>query len=191
DDKITINAALFNTLRQNVANFVTDPATQLTFAVPVGEQRHRGFEISANGDVTPGWNVFLSYGFLDAEFTEGAGSGEGNIGLSPTEAPDHTFTAYTSYTVQEGPLQDFQVGGGVRFLSERPGAVGGSFNFEGYTLVDAFVAYRISEQIKLRINANNLLDETYLESIGNNGRASGGASFGDPRVILATLNLRF
>ncbi|MEM1398152.1 MAG: hypothetical protein AAGH38_11990, partial [Pseudomonadota bacterium] len=66
-----------------------------------------------------------------------------------------------------------------------------SFNFEGYTLVDAFVAYRISEQIKLRINANNLLDETYLESIGNNGRASGGASFGDPRVILATLNLRF
>ncbi|MEM9263537.1 MAG: TonB-dependent receptor, partial [Pseudomonadota bacterium] len=47
DDKITINAALFNTLRQNVANFVTDPATQLTFAVPVGEQRHRGFEISA------------------------------------------------------------------------------------------------------------------------------------------------
>lgn len=191
NDAVTINAAAFNTLRQNVANFVTDPATQLTFAVPVGEQRHRGFEISANGDITPGWNVFISYGFLDAEFTEGAGSGAGNIGLSPTEAPDHTFTTYTSYTVQEGPLADLQIGGGVRYLSERPGAVGGSFNFEGYTLVDAFAAYRFSEQVSVRVNANNLLDEVYLEGIGNNGRASGGASFGEPRVILGTLNVRF
>ncbi|MEM6415236.1 MAG: TonB-dependent siderophore receptor [Pseudomonadota bacterium] len=187
DGRVNITAALFNTLRQNVSTPVTT-ATGFTFSQPIGEQRHRGFEISINGDITPQWKYFISYGYLDAEITEGV---EEAIGLRATVAPENTFSSYTSYTFDGGTLDQFQIGGGVRFLSERPGAEGTNLRFDGYTLVDLFASYPLGDRFKVQINANNLLNETYLESTGNNGNVSGGFNFGEPRTVLATFNARF
>ncbi|MEM0912687.1 MAG: TonB-dependent receptor [Pseudomonadota bacterium] len=181
-----INAAIYHTTREDVANSDPNNGPQESFSVQVGEQTHQGFEITATGDILPGWNVFAGYGYLDAEFTRNL---DGLEGLRPTEAPENTFSLSTSYTLQSGDLAGLKFGGGLRWLDDRPGAVQGEFDFDGYTLVDVFASYAVTDNIDLQLNIHNLTDEDYLESIGNNGNASGGSSFGQGRTFFATLDI--
>ncbi|MEO0400027.1 MAG: TonB-dependent receptor [Pseudomonadota bacterium] len=196
NDGLRITTALFNTVRDNVAG--RDPSNRIVeidgelvqenFVVGDTEQRHRGFEVSANGNITDAWDANISYGFLDAEITA---SSEPIVGLQATVAPDHTFSAFSSYTFEpQGPFNSFRVGGGVRYLSRRPGSIGSDLTFDGYTLVDMFASYELTDQFNIQLNANNLLDKEYIESAGNDGRTAGGFDFGEPRVILVTLKGR-
>ncbi|MEO0421958.1 MAG: TonB-dependent siderophore receptor [Pseudomonadota bacterium] len=186
--RLRLRAAAFNTVRQDVANSDPNNGVGDFFVVAVGEQRHRGFELALNGQIAPGWDIDLSYGYLDAEFTENL---DGLEGLRPSVAPDNTFSAYTSYRFQQPNLSGLQIGGGVRFLDDRPGSTGSGLTYDGYTLVDFFASYRFNERYRLQVNVNNLLDESYLESVGNSGRPNGGFNFGEPLVVLGTLNMTF
>ncbi|MEM9286823.1 MAG: TonB-dependent siderophore receptor, partial [Pseudomonadota bacterium] len=190
DGRITVRGALFTTRRQNVAN--ADPLNNAAenFVVGVDRQRHRGFEFFAGGQITDAIDFTISYGFLDAEFTGDPDTFD-DVGLSPTVAPKHTFSAFASYTVQEGVVEGLKIGGGVRYASMRFGSAGSDIMYPGYTLVDSFASYEVNDTYKIQLNVNNLLDEEYLEEVGNSGRTSGGFDFGEPRVILATLNASF
>ncbi|MEM6681853.1 MAG: TonB-dependent receptor [Pseudomonadota bacterium] len=189
ENRLTVRAALFNTVRNNLAATPPGLPPGTDFQIRVNEQRHRGFELFAAGNITDAIDFTLSYGFLDADFTEDvAGSFDE---LVPTIAPDHTLSAFGSYTVQEGPLANLKLGGGIRYISNRKSPTISDIEQPGYTLVDGFVSYVIDDNYKVQINANNLLNNEYLEEVGNSGRTSGGFDFGEPRVILATINASF
>lgn len=185
-DRFSLTAAIFDTTRQGVANSDPENTPEEAFVVAAGEQVHRGAELGFSGQILSGWDINANYGYLDAEFTE---SFEGLEGLRPTEAPDNTFSLVSSYKVQSGALEDLSFGAGVRYIDDRPGATGGTFDFDGYTLVDTFVSYPFTDSVEATLNLNNLTDEVFLESIGNSGRASGGSSFGEARTLLLTLKV--
>ncbi|RKF18947.1 TonB-dependent siderophore receptor [Altericroceibacterium spongiae] len=193
DNRLTFTAAVFSLTRQNVAT--ADPNNvpgQPAYVVPTGEQKHEGFEISAGLKVTPALKLEISYGYVDAEVTEVINANTGqDVGDPVALVPSHTFSAFGSYTVQEGALQGLQLGLGARGISRRPAPRFG-LEYGGYTLVDALISYPVSDRMDLQLNALNLLDKKYRESVGYaNGTPATGHRFGNPRTAYVTARLRF
>ena len=193
DGRLNLTAAVFALTRENVAT--TDPANlpgDPPYVIATGEQEHNGFEISGRLKVTDAINLDLSYGYVDAEITKviSAGSGE-DVGDPVALTPKQTYSAFGTYTVQEGSLKNLRFGLGVRGITERPAPRFG-LKYDGYTLVDGLVAYPISEKLDVQVNVHNLLNEEYLETPGfSTGTTGGGSRFGNPRSAYVTVRARF
>lgn len=193
DGRLALTAAVFALTRENVAtadpnNMPGDPF----FVIPTGEQEHNGFEVSARFLATPALALNLGYGQVDAEVTKviSAGSGQ-NVGDPVALVPDNTYSASGSYTFQNGPLADLKFGLGVRAITDRP-APRFNITYDGYTLVDAWASYPISERFDVQLNIQNLLDETYRGDVGySQGSPAGGQSFGNPLTAFLTIRSRF
>jgi iron complex outermembrane receptor protein len=193
DGRIGLTAAVFALTRQNVAT--ADPNNvpgNPPFVIATGEQEHNGFEVSANFAVTPALKVELGYGYVDAEVTGVISPGTGeDVGDPVALVPQQTFSAFGTYTVQDGSLSGLRIGLGARGISERP-APRFNLEYDGYTIVDALVAYPISETLDVQLNVHNLLDEEYRETPGfSTGTTAGGHRFGNPRAFYVTARARF
>lgn len=193
DGRLRLTAAVFALTRENVAT--TDPANMPgdpPYVIATGEQEHNGFELAASFALTPAIDVELAYGYVEAEVTKVISPGTGeDVGDPVALVPNHTFSAFGTYTIQNGPLADLRFGLGVRGISERPAPRFG-LEYDGYTLVDALVSYPVSERFDLQLNIHNLLDEEYRETPGySTGTPNGGHRFGNPLSAYITARARF
>lgn len=193
DNRIMLTAAVFALTRENVAT--ADPNNvpgQPAYVIADGEQEHNGFEIGASFAVTPAFNVDLAYGYVDAAITKDISPASGQGAADPVAlVPSNTFSAFGSYTFQQGPLADLKLGAGVRGITDRPAPRFG-VDYEGYTLVDAMASYPITDTISVQLNVLNLLDEEYRESVGYaTGTQGAGHRFGAPRSAYVTVRARF
>lgn len=192
DGRVNLTAAAFMLTRQNVATVDPNrqPGQPISF-IATGEQEHNGFEVSANIDITDALGLNLAYGYVDTEITEVIDAGNGqDVGDPVALVPNHTFSVYGSYTVPTGPLADLRVGLGARGISERP-SPRFDIDYDGYTLVDANIAYPFNDVFEVQLNVLNLLDERYRASIGfDSGTPGGGHRFGNPRAAYVTLRAR-
>jgi catecholate siderophore receptor len=122
--KLSLTAALFRTETKNAR--VTSDANTVAF---IGERRVDGVELSFNGFVTPQWNVFGGYTYLDAEIVDGgftafalpAGGGVAartvllpsvNTGKQFPQTAKHSATLWTNYDFGR-----FELGGGAFYQS--------------------------------------------------------------------------
>ncbi|MDB5696846.1 MAG: TonB-dependent siderophore receptor, partial [Sphingomonas bacterium] len=122
--RLALTAAVFRTETRNAR--VTSDANTVAF---IGERRVDGVELSFNGFITPRWNVFGGYTYLDAEIVDGgftafvlpAGGGVAartvlqpsvNTGKQFPQVAKHSFTAWTNYDFGR-----FDVGGGAFYTS--------------------------------------------------------------------------
>ena len=130
-NRLSLTAALFQTETSNAR--VTSDANTVAF---IGSRRVRGVEIGFNGNVTPAWNIFGGYTYLDAEIVDGgftafvlpAGPGAGGVGIVPArtvlqpsvntgrqfpQTAKHSFTIWSNYKVTDA----LSVGGGAFYTS--------------------------------------------------------------------------
>jgi|GEM_PF-1187641 len=192
DGRVNLTAAAFMLTRQNVAT--ADPNNApggSSYVIGTGEQEHNGFELGAVINVTPDFNLNISYGYVDAKITEVINPGNGqDVGDTVALTPSHTFSAYGAYTVPSGPLADLRIGAGLRTISKREAPRHGIV-YDGYTLVDANLSYPLSDQFEVQVNVHNLLNEEYRETVGfDNGTPGGGQRFGNPRSAYVTLRVK-
>jgi TonB-dependent siderophore receptor len=189
DNRVRLTAAGFMLTRKNVAT--ADPANQVgqpSYVLPIGEQEHKGVEVSAGFDLTRVFTVDLRYGYVDAKITK---NNDGQQGWPVALVPHHTFGVHASYKVPDGALAGLQFGVGARGISTRP-APRYNLRYPGYTLVDASLSYPLSEQFSIQVNVHNLLNERYRETLGfDDGRQSTAHRFGTPRAAYVTLRARF
>ena len=123
-EKLALTAALFRTETRNAR--VTSDANTVAF---IGERRVDGVELGFNGRITPRWNLFGGYTYLDAEIVDGgftafvlpAGPGAGartvlqpsvNTGRQFPQTAKHSFTLWTNYDFGR-----FDIGGGAFYTS--------------------------------------------------------------------------
>ncbi len=188
DGRVRLTAAGFILTRKNVAT--ADPSRvpgEPSYVLPVGEQKHKGFEVSAGIDLSRAFSVDLRYGYVHAEITK---NNDGQQGNPVALVPHHTFGAYAAYTVPDGSLAGLKAGLGVRGISSRVAPRYG-LNYPGYTLVDASLTYPLSERFSVQLNVHNLLDERYRETLGfDDGRQSTAHRFGQPRSAYVTFRAR-
>ncbi len=158
DGRATLSAALFQIDRTNVrttGSGPADPAIALD-----GAQRSRGLELQLVGELTPEWNLFAGYTFLDGEIRRSSLPGE--TGRRLDNLPRHSLSVWTSYQFTDRLL----VGGGFQHVGSRnigrPGFL--LVTVPSYTVADMFVEYRASDRIEFRLNVLNLTNEYYFQS---------------------------
>lgn len=180
EDTISLQGAVFRLDKTNART--TDPATQLQ--VLQGAQRVQGFEIGVAGRFLPRWNLSAGYTYLDSKILTSRDL-QNNVpiqGKTLQNTPRHSVTLWTTYDLDDA----WQLGSGVTYVGERFANNSNTNRVPATIRWDATVAYQLSKQIQLRLNALNLTDALYYEGV-HPGHVVPGAG----RTILLHGNFRF
>jgi iron complex outermembrane receptor protein len=159
DGRLNTLLALYHLTRQNVAtpNLNTpDPFDSIVS----GEQRSRGVEFEAALQLVPGWDLTTAYTYTDAEITKDNAL---PVGARLAGVPEYAFSAWTKYTLQDGPLKGLGFGLGGRFYTEQEGDITYSNPFElpAYGVMDAALYYERG-LFHMQVNIDNVLNERYF-----------------------------
>ncbi len=183
------SATYFDVDQSNILIF--DPRPQAAGElIPAGEARSRGFEFDANASFDGGFNIWISYAYTDAEYTNSGTDSATFTTFNPGEplinSPDHQLSILASQDFSVGDI-GAQVGGGLLHVGERNGEVGGNFNLPAYTTARLFAEVEPMENIAIRVDVDNLFDETfYTDSF-----ASVWVQPGAPRTVRVSARFQF
>lgn len=186
--RLTSTLAFYRILKKDV--LAADPTNPLFF-VQTGAQRSHGVEFDLTANLTPEWNVIVTYAYTDARIAADTTVPVGN--RLPLIAR-HTGSFWTTYDLQDGPLKGFGAGIGLFAVGERAGDLGNTFELPGYVRTDAALYYRKPEifprtNLVAQLNVLNLLNQEYFYS-GGQSRAA--AAFpGAPLTFLGSIKLEF
>lgn len=187
-DQLQLSAAVFRLERQNAVTQTTPVVVQ------DGEVLVQGLELGVSGNITPKWQVFGGYTYMDSELVKGAlttgGLPNPLNGQKLANTPEHSFSLFTTYRV----MPKLSLGGGLYYVSDsfggNQGGAGGGTNriyAPEYTRVDLFASYEINDTASLQLNVQNAGDEEYI--IRTNGVHH--ADVAPARQAMLTLNLRY
>jgi iron complex outermembrane receptor protein len=178
DQHVTATVSLFELTRGDVAVSDRDNPSAL---IPIGEQRARGLEASLRGKLTPAWNLYLAYGYTEAETTEDTNTSL--VGKPIRNVPKTTWALVTDYLIGDA----LGLGTAINYVDERTGDTEGSFSLPDYWRVDAFASYAFNEHWQVRLAVENLINETYYEHAFSVFEVWPGA----PRRLSASLRAAF
>jgi outer membrane receptor for ferric coprogen and ferric-rhodotorulic acid len=170
DDKFIATFAYFDVVQENLAT--PDPATA---NLAPTEQRYigstgiesSGFEFDLAGELLPG--LHTSIGFTDFDI-------DGNE-LVKNYTPERLFKLAATYDFSQ--IDGLSLGVNMRWqddISRIQGVVPSGLGFsnegqdivtrqEAYSIVNLMARYRINDEVALALNANNVTDEKYINSL--------------------------
>ncbi|ALL11921.1 TonB-dependent receptor [Caulobacter henricii] len=183
-DRLALSGALFRTERKNAQIQVAAGVYE-----QVGEAMVQGVELGISGHVTPRWQVFGGYTYMDSELVRGAYNGV-NQGDPLANTPKHSLSLFSTYRV----TRKIALGGGAYHVSRsfggNQGGAGGGVNrvhAPAYSRYDAFASWAINDRIDLQLNVQNLTDERYI-------LRTNGVHHADPapaRQTMLTVNVKY
>ncbi len=189
DERLGLTAALFRTEKTNAR--VTNASG---FQESIGETQVDGLELGATGQITRNWQVFASYTYLDAELVK---SGAANVGTRAApvyveglydgnevpSTPKYSFSFWNTYNL----TQDLTIGGGATYVDSRFGDTANNIEVPEYWRYDAMAAYRVSKNLDLQLNVQNLTDKRYFDQVYGSHYAHVAAG----RTALLSTNFHF
>ncbi|MEX0332686.1 MAG: TonB-dependent siderophore receptor [Puniceicoccaceae bacterium] len=133
--------------------------------VLAGERTSTGFEFDLHYAPVPHWQVIFNYTYLDAIDVD-SGSEMPNV-------PTHQANLWTRYEFLEGRFEGVFLGGGARYLGDRPAGNETNlfnrpnyvFDAKAYTHIDVFMGKEFefsNHTLQLQFNITNLTDEKYI-----------------------------
>ncbi|AUB41608.1 TC.FEV.OM, iron complex outermembrane recepter protein [Nostoc flagelliforme CCNUN1] len=177
-NNLSSTIALYQITRSNVLTTdISDPSRRTS--IQTGEQRSRGIDLDITGEILPGWRIIGSYAYTDAQVTKDNEISEGN---RINNVPEHAFSLWSRYDIQQGNLQGLGFGLGLFYVGERQGDLNNSFSLPSYVRTDAALFYR-RDNFRAALNFQNLFDNEYFETAESDLRVFPGA----PRTIKFTL----
>ena len=134
------------------------------FSFPAGEARSRGIEIDANIATESGVDVWFSYAFTDAEFTNSNPDADFGAQIDAGDplinAPEHQLSLQASKRFEFNGMPA-QFGGGVQYTDERLGWTGFDFFLPSYTTARLFGQIEPVDGLAVRLDIDNLFDEVF------------------------------
>ncbi|WP_422419563.1 TonB-dependent siderophore receptor [Pseudomonas sp. GZD-222] len=199
DGALNVSAALFYSERDNQA--VLDPryAPQSVFYggsccyLARGEVISKGVDLEVSGELLPNWQVMAGYTFNRNE-------DKTNKAIFSSVTPKHQAKLWSTY-VLPAALSDWKIGGGATVQSSN--YVTGSIEYNGldyvgptavkmsqggYAVWDAMAEYQIDTHWSVTLNANNLFDRKYWDTLTHPDYAN---YYGTPRNYMLTLRGEF
>ena len=124
-----------------------------------------GLEIQLKGQLTDRLDIMVGYSSMDGETSSGG---------EPREMPDHTFSLYAKYQVNDKYGWGFGMTrqGESKIKDNNPGLV-----LPEYTRLDLGAYYQLSNGLELQINIENLNDELYFPHSHSSHQVSVGEPF--------------
>lgn len=177
DGRLLASMALFDLTKTNVITTVNG------LVYPVGEVQSKGFELSAQGAITPNWNVLTTYNYarpIVRKFGDVA-SQSVNAGNFQFIAPEgsklpyqseHAFSVLTSYRLPFERWQGWRIGGGYNWFSAPVNDRNSTVKSDDYQVVSAFASYDTKlagYRTTFQLNVDNLFDQKYLLFQGDFG----------------------
>jgi catecholate siderophore receptor len=183
DVKSTFNlaAAVYQLDRDNVL-VLMDPNNPGLGSELGGGQRTKGFEFSAQGNLTDDLSVVGSYAYTDGEFTR-AISATVRAGALLANMPKHTISVWTRYQVTSG----LGAAVGANYQSRRFAAQDNLVELPGFVRFDAALYYDFTENVTAQLNVENILDEKYFINANSNNNITPGS----PTAVKVSLATRF
>jgi len=179
-DRLFATLAFFDLTRSNVVT--SDPENPI-FSIQTGEQQSRGIEFDLAGEILPGWDIAFGYAYTDAKVTKDNDIPEGNRLIN---VPEHSFSLWTKYEIQDGDFQGLGLGLGLFYVGEREGDLSNTFRLPSYLRTDAAIYYR-RNGLRAQVNIENLFDIDYFEAARNRLRVFPGA----PLTVRGTIGWTF
>lgn len=165
DGKLGGSLAAFNIQKDNVVRNDFNPVTFMSDQ-SVTSDESEGVEFELFYNPTENWNIVAAYSYIDARVV-----GEVATGLRLEGATPHRFTLFTSYSVDEGPLDGLRFGGGLVYADgpiQQFGNIVNRFVIEdGYTTFDLFARYSTAfgdQPVTFGLNIDNATDEFFVRS---------------------------
>lgn len=203
EGRLNTSVAIYRAVQENVA--VADGPIEynrykgyLCCYISQGETISQGIDAEISGELSPGWQLIAGYTYNHSRDKESSTSNYRSI------TPKHLFKLWTTYQLP-GQLRDWKVGAGA--VTQSSNYVSGTtyaynpasgrfdgaeqdFKFmeAGYTLWSGSVDYKIDENWSATVNANNIFDKRYYQTVGN---TDAGNFYGEPRNFALTVRSKF
>ncbi len=191
EKRLNVTAALYRTENDKQVSYNSADGTYSQY----GKTRVEGVELAAVGQLTNFWQVSAGVATMKTKqldnYSYSSSSGAVSESSGVRWSPDLTATLWTSYT-----WGSLTVGGGARYVSEQKRVVTAGTNLAtqnmpkipSYWVADMMAAYKISNNVNLRLNVYNLFDKEYIATLNNNGNRM---TLGTPRSAMLTANFQF
>ncbi|KJC54054.1 TonB-dependent receptor [Bradyrhizobium sp. LTSPM299] len=159
--------ALYDIDKTNVLVSQLNAATGIVEYRTAGKVRSRGVEFDVTGRLTDNWSTIGSYGYTDARVTDDptlGGKQLQNVALNTASL----YLVYDFGTTLPGQLR---LGGGARYVGDRPGDANNTFVLPSYTVADIFATYETKVEtfpVIYQFNVKNLFDKVYYPSAVSN-----------------------
>ncbi|MFK5732394.1 TonB-dependent receptor [Pseudomonas urmiensis] len=183
DGRINTSIALFRYDQENRA--VTDTASGFACddwycSTAAGKVRSQGVEAEISGEVLSGLQLFAGYTYNTTKFLDDPDE-EGRVFSQWT--PKHMLRAWADYQL---PVDDQRWSTGLGFTTQSH-TLGyeRTYSVPGYTVWSARVAYQLTPEVNLAVNANNLFDKKYW--VAGFNQLNGSNNYGEPRNFMLTV----
>lgn len=162
----TITLAAFQVDQSNI--LVNDDRPEAVaagfFSTSAGEAQSRGIELDANLQFSNTMRLWLSYAYTDAEFTTSNPDADFGalieVGDPLINSPEHQLNIQVSKGFGVANM-DAEVGAGLLYTDERLGWTGFDFTLPSYTTTRLFGELKPSDRLSVRLDVDNLFDETF------------------------------
>jgi len=183
DGRVNASIALFRYDQENRA--VTDVASGFACddwycSTAAGKVRSQGVEAEISGEVLSGLQLFAGYTYNTTKFLDDPDD-KGRTFSQWT--PKHMLRAWADYTL---PLDGQRWSTGLGFTTQSH-TLGyeRTYTVPGYTVWSARLAYQLTPEVNLAVNANNLFDKKYW--VAGFNQLNGSNNYGEPRNFMLTV----
>jgi iron complex outermembrane recepter protein len=132
-------------------------------AQATASQTSKGVELSTNFKLTRNWTVSANAAYTDSVYTAftDPSTGSSYTDVQPANIPRWTGNLWTSVRhIANLPLE---VGGGVRYIGNRPGNTANTLILDKYALVNGYASYEVKPGILVTGRVNNLFNKEYAQ----------------------------
>ena len=160
----SVNIALFDVEQSNI--LVNDDRNVVVgfFSIDAGEAESQGLEIDLNAAFDGGFNLWVSYAYTDAEYTNSNPDADGfgviDAGDPLINSPEHQLSLQISQNFEFRGMQ-VQVGAGMQYTDERAGFVTSDFTLPDYTTARFFGQIQPTDSVTVRVDLDNAFDEEF------------------------------
>ena len=156
DHGLSLTAAVFETKKTDARS--SDPLTgEVTLA---GSNRVRGLELGAAGAITPRWNLWAGYTFMDPKVLHYRNGNNVFDGEQMKFIARHSASLWTTYRL----LPDWTLGGGVTYVGKRFANDANTLYLPSSTRYDAMLKYQATRRFDLQLNVNNIGDDPLYDA---------------------------
>ncbi|MDD0972690.1 TonB-dependent receptor [Pseudomonas fontis] len=178
DRRLALTAAIFRTEKDNARVQVNTNTFE-----NVGTTRVDGIELSASGKITEQWQVFAGYTYMEARQVDGGPMGKANDGNQLPNTPNNSASLWTTYAI----TPKLTIGGGAFYTGDVYGSVANTTMVDSYVRYDAMASYKLTKNVDLQLNVQNLTDEVYYDKAFSTHFANQAAG----RTALLTTSFHF
>jgi iron complex outermembrane receptor protein len=153
--------AVFQVKQRNM--LVAADASAVT-QLAIGQARSQGLEIDLHGDLMDDLSLWASYAYVDAKTSNTFNDVNFGVavpaGTQLLNVPKHSLSLQVVKSMAVAG-RGLQFGGGLVYVGQRSGEFTTNFKLPAYTVARAFAAYGLTKSTTLRLDVDNLFNETY------------------------------